>query len=1063
MTFRLAALLAAFASPAAAADLDPERFEKEVLVPACADPMQLDVLADGRVVFIERAGPVKLFDPATKRVTTLGAIPVEVYGEVGLLGLAADPDYARTGHLFLFFCPKGRRTTLRLARFTACDGTLPLNTEAVLFEYPIDEAGNNHQGGGLAWGPDGCLVLGTGDNSPPIPELPVDQRPGRENFDALRTSANSNDLRGKILRVRPRPEGGYDIPAGNLFPGGTGGRPEIFAMGCRNAFRSSVDPKTGWVYWGDVGPNVAPDPALGPNGYDEFNQARRAGNFGWPMFVGPNEAYRDFDFATRTVGTVFDAKRPANRSRNNTGATDLPPPVPALIWYPSGESDRFPGLGTGGRSAMAGPVVRDRPGFDPVLKMPAEYDGCLLAFDWMRNWVKVVRFDANGDLAGVEPFAPGLTFRRPIDLKLGPDGTLYAIEYGDQWAGNTDSQVVRVVYRRGNRPPTAVASADPPAGRHPLTVGLDGTKSSDKDGGPLAYEWRVGDEIAPRATGPTAAVTFDRPGGYRVRLTVRDAHGASGTTETVVHVGNAPPAVRFAEPIDGTFFDWGEPLLYRVEVEDAEDGATATGRVAPARVTVRGDLRARAGGADDDPALTLMRRANCFGCHAADAPTGGPAYAAVAARYKGDPAATDRLAAKVLAGGGGVWGPHAMPAQSHLTPDQARAAVGWVLGLADRPPPAQAVGAAGVLTAPPAPRGGDDLSRRWAVTAAFTDGGAAGAPPLTAEAAVTLLSRRQRAAFGESITGGEVVDVFEGGEKTVVRLARGGRVGFGRVDLAGIDRLTVRAGETAGGEVEFYSGGRPLARVAVPAGAGFRNFDVSLPPAAGPAGPLVAVATAPLTLAWVEFHDGPAARAERAARTAAARDELKARAEMSRPRSFVRRWTVDELAPRLAAAGAGRSLDRGWAAFRAAGCVACHRLGGLGGDAGPDLSHVGKRMAAQPDPRHALLRELVEPSRVVAEAYRPVTVTTLDGRQVTGTLVGQDGAAVRLRLLPPAPPDVTAIPRADIDGIARSDQSPMPAGLLDVLTEAEILDLIALIETGGDPRHPAFTPPRTNR
>ena len=1064
---RLAVLMSvAVSPPAPGGDIDPDRFEKEVVVPACADPMQLDVLADGRVVFIERAGSINLFDPASKRVTKLGTVPVEVYGEVGLLGLAAAPDFARTGHLFLFFCPKGRRTTLRLSRFTVRDATLRPDTEVVLLEYRIDAAHATHMGGGLAWGPDGCLVLGTGDNSPPIPELPVDQRPGRENFDALRTSANSNDLRGKVLRIRPRPDGGYDVPDGNLFPDGQGGRPEIYCMGCRNAFRVSVDPKTGWVYWGDVGPNVAPDPALGPNGYDEFNQARRAGNFGWPMFVGPNQAYRDFDFAARKVGELFDANKPVNRSKNNTGARELPTPQPALIWYPSGESDRFPGLGSGGRSAMAGPVVRDRPTFDPVLKLPDIYDGCLIAYDWMRNWVKAVRIDAAGDLAGIEPFAPGLTFRKPIDLKLGPDGTLYAIEYGDKWSGNADAKIARVVYRRGNRPPTAVVRADPPAGKHPLTVRLDGTRSADKDGGPLSYEWRIGGEAVPRATGPAAAVTFDEPGSYRVRLAVRDDHGAIATEETTIHVGNAPPAVRFAEPADGTFFDWNAPVAYRVEVDDPEDGSTATGRTAPARVTVRGELRARAGDAGGDPALALVRRSNCFGCHAPDAPSGGPAYTAVAAKYKGDPGATDRLTAKVLAGGGGVWGHHPMPPQSHLTPEQARTAVWWVLGLADRPPPAQTIGAAGVLTAPNSTQGYDFVGTgRWVLTAAFTDGGAAGTPLLTGEATVTLLSRRRRAAFGDEIAGGEVVDVFEGKEKSVVRLARGGRVGFGRVDLTGIGRVTVRAGETAGGEIELRTGGPTgpvIARVAVPAGAEYRTFDAPLPPTAGPAAPLFATATTPLTLCWVEFHDGPAAKSERAARTAAARDRAKVTADLNRPRTFVRKWAADDLAPRLPAAGSGRSLDRGWAAFRAAGCVACHRLGGLGGDTGPDLSDVGRRMAAFPDPRPALLRELVEPSRVVAEAYRPVTVSTADGRQVIGTVVSQDENVVRLRLLPPAPPEVKEFRRADIDGTTRSDLSPMPAGQLDVLTGDEILDLIALLESAGDPRHPAFLPPRTN-
>jgi hypothetical protein len=73
-----------------------------------------------------------------------------------------------------------------------------------------------------------------------------------------------------------------------------------------------------------------------------------------------------------------------------------------------------------------------------------------------------------------------------------------------------------------------------------------------------------------------------------------------------------------------------------------------------------------------------------------------------------------------------------------------------------------------------------------------------------------------------------------------------------------------------------------------------------------------------------------------------------------------------------------------------------------------------------------------------------------------GIVVSQNEEAIRLRLLPPAPPDVTEIRRADIDEMARLNTSPMPEGLMDMLTLDEILDLIALLESGGNPDHPVF-------
>jgi cytochrome c len=92
--------------------------------------------------------------------------------------------------------------------------------------------------------------------------IPLTNAKGREAWDAQRTAANTNDFRGKVLRIHPEPGGGYTIPDGNLFPKGTQGtRPEIYVMGCRNPFRISVDAKRGWLYWGDVGQNTIDDPS----------------------------------------------------------------------------------------------------------------------------------------------------------------------------------------------------------------------------------------------------------------------------------------------------------------------------------------------------------------------------------------------------------------------------------------------------------------------------------------------------------------------------------------------------------------------------------------------------------------------------------------------------------------------------------------------------------------------------------------------------------------------------------------------------------------------------------
>ena len=99
------------------------------------------------------------------------------------------------------------------------------DSEKILLSWPYDTEHVFHMGGGLWMDAKSDLYIGTGDNCHWNPGLPVDSRPGRKNWDAQRSAANSRDLRGKILRIHPLANGGYTIPDGNLFPGGQEGAP----------------------------------------------------------------------------------------------------------------------------------------------------------------------------------------------------------------------------------------------------------------------------------------------------------------------------------------------------------------------------------------------------------------------------------------------------------------------------------------------------------------------------------------------------------------------------------------------------------------------------------------------------------------------------------------------------------------------------------------------------------------------------------------------------------------------------------------------------------------------
>jgi glucose/arabinose dehydrogenase len=445
----------ALPSPAAPADPQTVRltssFRRVILDDRVTRAHALDVAADGRVYFIEREGAVKVWDPEYRRTRMVGFIPVKAIHTSGLLGIALDPDFTENGWVYFYYSPYNDTENL-LARYTIRDGTLVAGSRRVLLSVPVQrQVEGGHSAGSLAFGPDGSLFLAVGDNTSPRGHGwgPIDERPGRDIYDAQRASGNTWDLRGKILRIRPRPDGTYEIPEGNLFPHGSQGRPEIYVMGARNPFRISVDPETGWLYWGDVGPDAGADsPERGPVGYDEFNQAREPGNHGWPYFIGDNQAYRDYDFEKEIAGPAFDPELPINDSPNNTGARVLPPARPAIIWYPYQPTPRFPMLGTGGRAAMAGPVFRFDPRRTGPGGLPAAFDGSLFAFDFMRHWIQEVRFDEHGEMVSVEPFLPEMKLVRPMAMDVGPDGALYLIEWGTSYEGwnNDDARLVKIEY-----------------------------------------------------------------------------------------------------------------------------------------------------------------------------------------------------------------------------------------------------------------------------------------------------------------------------------------------------------------------------------------------------------------------------------------------------------------------------------------------------------------------------------------------------------------------------------------------------------------------------------------
>ncbi|MPR33815.1 PQQ-dependent sugar dehydrogenase [Salmonirosea aquatica] len=676
---------------------EENRFTKTVLSNDLNEPMELAVAPDGRVFFTERKGNFYMYDPASRQTKLIREFPVfweTKYGN-GLIGLALDPDFEKNHFIYFYNTPISDTPKQHVSRFTLLDdNTLDVTSEKVLLEIPIEFEISRHTGGSLAFGPDGNLYISTGDNTSPFASngfTPIDERPGRSQFDDQRSAANTNDLRGKILRIHPEANGTASIPAGNLFAQGTPGtRAEIYAMGLRNAYRITVDQKTGILYWGEIGPDSGKDSDRGPKGYDEYNQARKAGNFGWPYFIGDNKAYHDYDFATEKIGPAFDPAHPVNDSPNNTGIKNLPPAQKALIWYPYDDSPEFPKLGKGGRSAIIGPVYHYDPALKSATKFPEYFDNKLFITEWMRNWVFAVDLDENQNYRGMEPFMP-ITgdFRRPIDMTFGPDGSLYALEYGSVYGiDNEDARLVRIDYNAGNRTPVAVISASDSLGTAPLNVTFDTNKSYDLDQDDLTYQWKFGNNTV-TSNGGTVTYTFSKNGTYPITLKATDPTGASSTDTLLVRVGNTLPQVAIHTPNNSTFYFDNESFAYSVKATDQEDKV-----IDPKRIKVKfnfipqlANQAALIGHQETsenvDLGKELMEKSDCKACHQVDKASVGPAFADVSNKYRTDKGALARLSNKVITGGGGVWGETAMNAHPQLSKEEATEIVKYVLALGE--------------------------------------------------------------------------------------------------------------------------------------------------------------------------------------------------------------------------------------------------------------------------------------------------------------------------------------------------------------------------------------------
>ncbi|MGH8502472.1 MAG: PQQ-dependent sugar dehydrogenase [Gammaproteobacteria bacterium] len=215
---------------------------------------------------VERLGLVKRFDADDNRTavsTVVAAVEVDASGEGGLLGLALHPEFASNGQAFVSYTVTGADADTplvsRISRIRSQDGGRTFDPASEEILLTLEQPFTNHNGGHIAFGPDGFLYIGVGD--------------GGGGGDPFNNAQNPNNLFGAVLRIGVDGGEPYSMPPDNPF---VGGAPEIYAYGLRNPWRFSFDRANGRLWLGDVGQGER----------EEVDIIERGGNYGWRCYEG---------------------------------------------------------------------------------------------------------------------------------------------------------------------------------------------------------------------------------------------------------------------------------------------------------------------------------------------------------------------------------------------------------------------------------------------------------------------------------------------------------------------------------------------------------------------------------------------------------------------------------------------------------------------------------------------------------------------------------------------------------------------------------------------------------